>query len=117
MPKAELTLKDSLGNAVSDRRGPERKDLAKSIKARFTVEYEGDVVNISPDGIAIRFHPLQSESLKMDNSVQVHMKMNGRIVSVRGIVRQLDEKHGFITIGMKYDRDEIALFDLNGDES
>jgi hypothetical protein len=111
MTKLPLKLIDMKGNEVGDRRELDRKQLTKPIKVKFGIEYEGEVVDISKEGIGIKFHPINSDALNIGNKLRVHIDMNGRVASIQGEIRRISEKFGHLILGIEYNRDEIALFE------
>jgi hypothetical protein len=119
MVKKNKNLNNNLLRSVDpneERRNIERKDLSTPIKASFSLEFEGEILDISKDGIAFKFHPLKTASLDAGKSLRIHLNMNDRIVSLQGEIRRITEKFGFLTVGLKYNRDEIALFNFKSQE-
>ena len=95
-----------------DRRDRERKHLTSGIKATFNLEFQGEILDISPDGISFKFHPIGSHSLNIGTNLRIHLDMNDQIISLHGEVRRVSEKFGHLVIGLKYNKDEIARFKL-----
>ena len=103
---------DRYGLPVDDRRNIDRKGINARIKVTFSLEYEGELIDISPEGVGLKFHPLKTTSLDVGNQLRIQMNMNGRIVSLQGEVRRLTEKFGQIVVGLKYNRDDIATIEM-----
>jgi hypothetical protein len=109
-PKA--VLRELNGKQLENRRLEERKDIKAPIKVNFTLEYEAEILDISKDGIAIKFHPLKTHSLDIGSNLWIQIDMQERLVSMNVEVRRITEKFGHIILGMKYDRDELTTFSL-----
>jgi hypothetical protein len=108
--KEKIELHDLKGLLTSDRRILGRKEIGSPIKVKFSLEYEGELVDISKKGIGVKFHPLKTSSLDVGTNLRVHIDMHDRLISVQGEIRRISEKFGFIVVGLQYDRDEIATF-------
>ncbi len=110
MKKINIRKRD--GTVVGDRRNSERKTISAPIKAKFKISYEAEVMDVSPDGISLKFHPLQSSDFNAGKKISMDIDMNGRLVNIEGEVRRLDEKFGHFVLGVKYDRDEVTIFEI-----
>jgi hypothetical protein len=97
---------------IPERRSFKREPISTPIKVRFKLEYEGEIIDISRDGLGLKYHPLGTHALNVGKPLNVQIDMNGKIVSLHGSIRQVSEKFGYIVLGLQYDRNEIALFDL-----
>jgi PilZ domain len=97
---------------VADRRDIQRIDLSAPLKVTFQMEHSGELMNISKDGLAIRFPPVESIEINTGKKLRLHVDMNGRVVSIHGEVKRITEKDGDIVLGLEYDRNEIALFNI-----
>ncbi len=101
------------GKTIEERREIERKQLTKPISVTFSIEHEGEITDITSEGIGIKFHPLGTEALNVGRRVRLHLNMNDRIVSLHGEIRRISEKFGHIILGLAYDRDDVATFNLS----
>lgn len=101
------------GTTVEERREIDRKRLTTPISVTFSIEHEGEITDITSEGIGIKFHPLGTESLNVGRKIRVHLNMSDRIVSVHGEIRRINEKFGHVILGLAYDRDEVATFNLS----
>lgn len=103
-----------MGNTVErkNRRSQKRKNLSAPIKARFRMEIEGEISNISSEGVALTFKPLDQEALASGGTLSLHLDMNNRLVTLDGSIRQCTETNGIITVGLRYDRSQLAIFNM-----
>ncbi len=101
------------GTSIEERREIERKQLTKPISVTFSIEHEGEITDITSEGIGIKFHPLGTEALNVGRRIRLHLNMSDRIVSLQGEIRRISEKFGHIILGLSYDRDEVATFNLS----
>ena len=108
----DLNIKKQDGTPVGDRRSKDRKSITSPIKAKFSITYEADVLDVSSDGISIKFHPLQTNDFNAGKKISMDLDMNGRLVNIEGEIRRLDEKFGHFVLGIKYDRDEVTTFEI-----
>lgn len=97
----------------NNRRSRERKNLTTPIRARFKLEFEGEITNISPEGLAVSFSVNDQSTLSKGRPMTLHLDMNGRMVSLEGHIRQVSEKQQTITVGVAYDRAHLAVFQPN----
>ncbi|HPQ39154.1 MAG TPA: PilZ domain-containing protein [bacterium] len=96
-----------------NRRSRERKNLSTPIRAKFRLEFEGSITNISPDGLALSFSTADQMALSKGHPITLHLDMNGQMVSLEGQIQQVNETEKKITVGLKYDRDHLAVFRSN----
>ncbi|MBN1879282.1 PilZ domain-containing protein [bacterium] len=102
---------DNNGKDRSDeRRSKERKQLTTPVRARFTLDIDAEIADISPEGMTILFHPLETSRLHLNRTIPVHLEMNGQLVSVDALIQQITENGQQIRLGVKYDRSQIAVF-------
>ncbi len=101
-------MSDNTGS--HDRREKERKNLTTPLRAKFTLDIDGDISDISPEGMTIMFHPLEISRLHVNRTIPMHVEMNGCLISIDAHVQHITEESGQIRIGIKYDRDQIAVF-------
>ena len=90
-----------------------RQDLTAPITVTFQLEHQGELINISKEGLALKFNPAGSGTLTLGKKLRVNLDMNGRIVSLQGEIKRLSEEDGQMILGLEYDREEITLFDFN----
>lgn len=95
---------------TKERRSNERKHLTTPVRAKFSLEIDGAIADISPDGMTILFHPLENSRLHLNRTIPVHLEMNGRLVSVDAQIQQITEDGGQIRLGVRYDRSHLAVF-------
>ncbi|MBN1296771.1 PilZ domain-containing protein [bacterium] len=100
----------------TERRSRERKLLTAPIRVRFRLDMEGEISDISSDGMAIRFSPGGQPQLMSGNNLTVHLDMNGKTVSLDGVIRQVSETDGDITVGLNYDRALLAVISSRMDQ-
>jgi len=96
----------------SDRRKKDRKVLTTPLKARFQLEIESEITDISQNGMALKFNTVKNSNLTVHNNMKLHLEMNGKLVSMEADLVQISEKDGNITLGVKYDRSQLAVFSL-----
>ena len=96
-----------------ERRTKDRVSIKAPIKIHFSLPFGGEILDMSSEGISFKFHPLGSSRLNVGGTLQFQLDMGPRIVSLEGCIHRLDEKFGHFVIGIKYDRNEIALFGFN----
>jgi hypothetical protein len=95
---------------TTDRRTTVRKKLSAPVHAKFNLEIEALVTEISPDGMTIVFNPVKDGLKRVTGSIPVHLEMNGNLVSVDAVIRQISEDPEHIRLGISYDRSQIAVF-------
>ena len=95
---------------TKERRSNERKHLTTPVKAKFSLEIDGAIADISPDGMTIMFHPLENSRPHLNRTIPVHLEMNGRLVSIDAHIKQITEDGGKIRLGIRYDRSHLAVF-------
>ena len=93
-----------------DRRSKSRKVLSSPIKAKFRLEIDAEVSDISEDGLAIRFSTIEQGDLAAGKKLILHLDMNGKMVSLEGEVKQISRDDQSVTVGVKYNRDQLAVF-------
>ncbi|MBN1551551.1 PilZ domain-containing protein [bacterium] len=108
--KKENAENSTTAGTSPERRLRERTSFTTPIRVNFKLEYEGEIVDISKEGLAIKFHPIGTKSLNVGNHLRIQVDMQDRIVSLQGEIKRISEKFGHLILGMEYDRDDIALF-------
>lgn len=120
MKESNSSGKNIKYNSNRDRRVIDRQDLVVPIKANFSIEFEGEVLNISPNGIAIKFYPLNSDDIVPGKALRIHLDMGQKIASVQGNIRQVSQGKEHFVVGLTYNREDVALFKfdskLNADD-
>ncbi|MGB3977125.1 MAG: hypothetical protein WBM02_04970 [bacterium] len=101
---------DSSQEKIDDRRAVGRKKLTTPLRAKFTLEIDALVTEISPEGMTIIFDPIKDGVNRVNKPIPMHLEMNGNLVSVDASVRQVSSNSDHIRLGISYDRSQIAVF-------
>ena len=75
----------------------------------FSIVCKGEVVDISDEGMSIRFTPTESPSLENTSQVDVTLELENHRFSIPGIVRRVESRFGVIVMGLQFDSTEIAV--------
>ncbi|MBN1356615.1 PilZ domain-containing protein [bacterium] len=110
MTERSKKSQNDCGTNDRERRVIDRQDLSKPIRVKFMLEHRGELVNISREGAAVRFDPREALSSLKDGKLRIDMDMNGRLVSLEGVIKHIADEDGQLVLGLEYDRDQVTLY-------
>jgi len=75
----------------------------------FPVVCKGEIMDISDDGLSIRFKPSDSPSLADGSVLPVTVEMEKHTFRIPAEIRRFESRFGVIVLGMQYRPDEIEV--------
>lgn len=92
-----------------DQRISERRPVEKGTEVIFPLICRGEVVDISREGISIRFKPEDSPKLQTGQMIPITIELDDHIVNIPAIVRRVETRFGIFIMGMQFDPDSIEV--------
>ncbi len=106
--RIEKLITDTAGNG-KEFRVHDRLKVAPGTEVFFSLVCKGEVLDISENGISVRFKPTESISLEKDAAVEMAMDLDEHRFRLSANVRRVETRFGVVVIGMEFDAEEIAI--------
>ena len=94
-----------------DQRISERVPVESGTEVIFPLVCKGEVVDISNEGISIRFNPSDSPNLGEGQEIPLTLELNGRVIKIPAMIRRTESRFGVFVLGMQFDPDDIEVED------
>ncbi len=108
-PKERIEHLLSVDDAGNDRRMYERKIVEPGAEVYFPLICKGEVMDVSDDGISVRFKPLECPSLSTDSEINLTMTLDAHTFRIPGQVKRVETRFGVVVIGLAFDPGKIAV--------
>jgi hypothetical protein len=108
-PKEKIELLIGQKVRAVDQRISERIPVEKGIEVLFPLICRGEIVDISREGISIRFKPDDSPKLVSGQTIPVTLELDKTILHIPATVRRVESRFGIFLLGMQYDPDTIEI--------
>ncbi|MGB3975021.1 MAG: PilZ domain-containing protein [bacterium] len=107
-PKDKIELLIGKRNRGVDQRISERIPVEAGVEVFFPLICRGEIVDISREGLSIRFKPDDSPKLVSGQTIPVTLELDGTIVQIPATVRRVESRFGIFLLGMQFDPDTIT---------
>lgn len=110
-PKERIEHLLSMDDSGKDRRGYERRIVEPGAEVYFPLICKGEVMDVSDDGISVRFKPMESPSLSEDSQLALTMTLDAHSFTIPAHVKRVETRFGVLIIGMAFNPEEISVDD------
>ncbi len=107
-PKDKIELLISKKTRAVDQRISERIPVEAGVEVFFPLICRGEIVDISREGLSIRFKPDDSPKLASGQMIPMTLEFDGTIVEIPATVRRVESRFGIFLLGLQYDPDSIT---------
>jgi hypothetical protein len=94
-----------------ERRIHQRVVVEPGAEVIFPVICRGEVMDVSEEGISIRFKPTEAPSLQPGETVSISMPLESHSFKLHAEVKRVESRFGVIILGMRFDPEQIELED------
>jgi hypothetical protein len=94
-----------------DQRISERIPVEKGTEVIFPLICRGEIVDISREGLSIRFKPDESPKLESGQAIPITLDLNSKVIHIPATVRRVETRFGVIVMGMQFDPEKIEIND------
>ncbi|MBN1879087.1 PilZ domain-containing protein [bacterium] len=108
-PKDKIQWLISRQARAVDQRISERRPVEKGTEVIFPLICRGEVVDISREGISIRFKPEDSPKLETGQTIPITLEVDDHVLNIPAIVRRVETRFGIIIMGMQFDPENIKI--------
>jgi len=92
-----------------DQRISERLPVEGGMEVVFPLVCKGEIVDLSEEGISIRFNPSNSPSLESGMDIPLTLELNGKIIKIPTQVCRIENRFGVFVLGMQFDPEKIEV--------
>ncbi|MBN1295396.1 PilZ domain-containing protein [bacterium] len=92
-----------------DQRISERLPVESGTEVLFPLICKGEVIDVSKEGISIRFKPEDSPKLQSGQKIPLTLELNGRIIHIPAELRRTESRFGVFVLGLQFDPDAIEV--------
>lgn len=94
-----------------DQRISERLPVASGTEVLFPLICKGEVMDISSEGISIRFNPTDSPKMESGQEIPLTLELNGKVIKIPAQVRRIESRFGVFVLGMQFSPDTVEVED------
>ncbi|MCD4655048.1 PilZ domain-containing protein [bacterium] len=94
-----------------DQRISERLPVESGTEVMFPLVCKGEIVDISREGISIRFKPNDSPNLISGMEIPLTLELNDQMIKIPCQVCRIENRFGVFVIGMQFDPESIEIED------
>jgi len=92
-----------------DQRISERLPVESGTEVVFPLICKGEVVDVSNEGISIRFKPEDSPKLQTGQTIPLTLELSGRVIHIPAELRRVESRFGVFVLGLQFDPDAIEV--------
>lgn len=108
-PKEKIELLIGKKSRSVDQRISERIPVEAGVEVFFPLICRGEIVDISREGLSIRFKPDDSPKLVSGQSIPITLELDSGVLQIPATVRRVESRFGIFLLGMQYDPDSINV--------
>ncbi len=86
-----------------EKRAFSRLEVEPGAEIFFPLVCRGEVMDISEDGISVRFKTLDSPTLQPEQPVELTLPLDQRTFTIRSIIKRVESRFGVNVLGMSVD--------------
>jgi len=94
-----------------DQRISERIPVESGMEVAFPLICKGEIIDVSEEGISIRFNPSDSPSLNSGKEIPLVLELNGKVIKIPSKVCRIENRFGVFVMGMQFDPEAIEVDD------
>ncbi len=108
-PKEKIEWLIGSDARATDQRISERIPVEEGTEVIFPLICRGEIVDVSHEGMSIRFKPDESPKLQSGQKIPVTLDLSDKVIHIPAIVRRVETRFGVIVMGMQFDPEKIEI--------
>ena len=99
-PKERIEHLLSTKSKNREKRVFSRLEVEPGAEVYFPLVCKGEVMDISEDGISVRFKPLEAPSLQPEQSIELTIPLDQRSFTIDSTIKRIESRFGVFVVGM-----------------
>ncbi|MBN1550024.1 PilZ domain-containing protein [bacterium] len=108
-PKERIEHLISGDHKEKDKRIYDRLSVEPGTEVYFPMVCKGEIVDVSENGISIRFKPADSPGLAEDNTLTLSIPLETHTFKIPGNIKRVESRFGVLVVGMSFDPEMIEI--------
>ncbi|MBN1355111.1 PilZ domain-containing protein [bacterium] len=108
-PRERIEKLISSKKKPGNRRIHERIPVEPGMEVFFPIVCRGEIVDVSREGISIRFKPVEAPSLESGETLNMTMTLDNHSLTIPATIRRMEARFGVVVLGMEFDSEGIEI--------